>query len=121
MRPFETLGTIIDLDDQHDCRDEILAVTRDGIQLHLREINFRYGLLASATDGVSQTRTPLNPYPFSQDAMQDMAYNAAAGETWAAAVGRIVVGAIKGFISAHEIDYLTAPRQTARTHGLNYE
>ncbi len=92
MRPFETLGTIIDLNDQHDCRNEILAVTRDGIQLHLREINFRYRLLASATDGVPQTRTPLNPYPFSQDAMQDMAYNRAAGDTWASAVGKIDCG-----------------------------
>ena len=118
MRPFETLGTLVDLNDQHDCRNEILAVTRDGIQLHLREINFRYRLLALETDGVPQTRTPLNPNPFSQDAMQDMAYNVAAGETWASAVGRIVVGAIKSFISAHEIDYLTAPRRDGQNPRL---
>ncbi len=111
LRPFETVGAIADLDNQDDTSDGIRAVTLDGIQLHLRDIHFQYRIITSCPSGTPQSRTATNPYPFSETAMQDMAYNGSAGTSWRSTVGRAVVGEIKTFISTHVIDYLTAPRQ----------
>ncbi|MBS4058915.1 MAG: hypothetical protein KG029_00820 [Bacteroidetes bacterium] len=116
MRPFEMIGTIADLDEQHGYEKEIRAVTHDGIQLHIRDINYRYKLLADKDEnGGNRTRSTQNPYPFSIDAMLDMAYNNSVSEqgpeTWQQAVQRTVNGGITDFISVNDIDYLTAPRR----------
>lgn len=111
MTPFEMISAIVDLDDQEGYQDEAWTVTLDGIQLHLRDIRFRYRLLSVNDDGHTQFRTPKAPYPFSDDTLLDSVFNLSAGDTWQVAVERMVVGEITGFISKHTIDHLTAPRK----------
>ena len=108
LKPFETIGSIATLTDQCGKRDEIWAVTRDGIQLLLKDITYSYRLLQEETP--SQQRTISNPYPFSINAMRDYTYNMTAGDSWESAAGRFITGEIKNFISEKDIDYLTAPR-----------
>ena len=111
MTPFETIGSIADLDDQEGYQDEVWTVTLDGIQLHLRDIHFRYRLLPSVENENGQVRSPQVPYPFSEDTLFDSIFNISAGDTWQTAVQRMVIGEIKNFINNHRIDYLTAPRR----------
>lgn len=111
MTPFEMIGAIADLDDQEGYRDEAWTVTLDGIQLHLRDIRFRYRLLSVDDDGHARLRTPEAPYPFSDDTLLDSIFNLSAGDTWQTAVERMVVGEITSFINEHTIDHLTAPRK----------
>jgi hypothetical protein len=118
MRPFETIGSIAVLSDQCGNRDEVWAVTRDGIQLLLKDINFSYRL--SQDNDRTQSRSIENPYPFSEEAMMDFTYNLSAGDSWEGAVRRFVVGEITSFISSHEIDYLTAPRKNDQEPRLDF-
>lgn len=111
MTPFETIGPIAYLDDQEGHRDEVWTVTQDGIQLHLRDIRFRYRLMAIAENGNGQVRSPQTPYPFSEETLFDSILNLSAGDTWQIAVQRMVVGEITDFINKHHIDFLTAPRR----------
>jgi len=116
MRPFEKIGTIADIDEQHGYEKEIRAVTHDGIQLHIRDINYRYKILPDVKDGKQTTRSKENPYPFSQTAMLDMAYNRSISEkgedTWQQGIQRTVNSSITNFIGKNNIDYLTAPRKS---------
>jgi hypothetical protein len=114
LTPFETIGPIADLTDQEGYRDEAWTVTLDGIQLHLRDIRFRYRLIPKTENGTVQPRSPQSPYPFSEDTLLDSFFNLSAKETWQSGVERMVVGGITGFINEHTIDYLTAPRRFDR-------
>lgn len=114
LRPFEKIGQIISLDDQHGHVEKVMCVTRDGIRMSLRDIHFRYKILAREDAGKPVLRSPEHPYPFSEQAMYDMAYNMTVEEngptSWHRAVQKKVVGAITDYINEHNIDFLTAPR-----------
>jgi hypothetical protein len=90
-------------------------VTRDGIPVNLRDINFRFRILPETQRGRPLFRSLENPYPFSQEAMQSMAYNLNVEEdgstSWRASVQRAVIGTITDYFNSHSIDHLTAPRQ----------
>ena len=111
LRPFETIGPIVDLTDQEGHKDEAWTVTSDGIQLHLRDIRFCYRLLPSIPRGNGPVRTTQAPYPFSPDTLLDSVFSLSAGDTWQTAVERVVIGEITSFINKHPIDHLTAPRR----------
>jgi hypothetical protein len=107
LAPFEQLAYSLDLNEQQSQRDEITGMTRDGIQIVLRDVHFRYRVR------LLRPRTPEDPFPFDLAQMNNMIANLSATstgiETWIAAVERIVVGQIIDFIAANSIDYLTAP------------
>ncbi len=111
MTPFEMIGPIADLTDQEGYKDEVWTVTKDGIQLHLRDIRFCYRLLPSVPRGNGPVRTPEVPYPFSDGTLLNSIFNLSAGDTWQTAVERMVLGEITSFIGKHPIDHLTAPRR----------
>jgi len=114
MSPFETIGSIVNLDDQHVNVEEATTITRDGIRVILRDINLRFRILPEMRTGRPIMRSLENPFPFSQDAMQTMAYNLAVmadgQDPWRMAVQRAVVGSISEFINGVDIDFLTAPK-----------
>jgi hypothetical protein len=115
LEPFETVGQIASLDEQQGSRDGIKALSRDGIQVTVKDIHYRYRLFPELESGRPKRRTMKDPYPFDQRALWNMAYNLSVEEqgleAWKTAVGRAIVGGITEFINAHEIDYLTAPRE----------
>lgn len=115
MSPFETIGFIADLDDQHGERDEVTCTTLDGIRVSVRDIHFRYRFLLQDVRGRALRRTLRNPYPFNEGALRNMIsrlmVTQAGVETWRTAVERVLTGAITDFVNDHTIDELTAPRQ----------
>lgn len=115
LHPFETIGQIVNLDEQQDSRSDIPAVSRDGIRVTIRDIQFRYRLFPELQYGRPKKRTIDNPYPFDEKALWNSAYNLpvtdSGPDSWKTVVGRAVVGGITDFISEHDIDYLTAPRE----------
>lgn len=114
LSPFEAVAESVNLDDQQGDRNEVDAVTRDGIQVVLRDIHFRYRIRQDQQYGQTVRRSLSDPYPFSEGALKYMVSNLQVTkdgvEKWNAAVERVLVGAITDYVASHKIDDLTAPR-----------
>ena len=127
MRPFEMIARVVNLEDQQGHIDESPAITRDGIRLRLKHIDYRYCVSRQVKESRSEDpeksqekdrivlRRPDTPYPFSEEAINSIAYSFSVSdkglEAWHQAVNRSVDGALVTFITSHDLDYLTAPRQ----------
>jgi len=111
MLPFETMGQITSLDEQHGYLDQLQVTTRDGFRLLLRDVQFRFRINAE-----DWTRTLETPYPYSEESFYNMAYNQSVRDDgprpWKMTVRTKVVGAIMTYINANDIDFLTAPRDS---------
>ncbi|HLE52837.1 MAG TPA: SPFH domain-containing protein [Anaerolineales bacterium] len=109
----ELIKDTASLDDQHGFIERVPATTKDGISIEVRDIHFRYRLRTGQPPGVYARRTPTLQYPFSVEAVRDMAYNRAVSTTglapWHTAVQSAVQGTITDHINQRRIDYLTAP------------
>ncbi len=115
LAPFETIAQIASLEDQHGFVESVRAMTRDGIRVKVLNLNYRFRILPEMKDGKPVQRTLETPYPYSEEAMQNMTYNLSvtpAGlDPWPAAVRRMVVGRITDYIATNNLDFLTAPRK----------
>ena len=115
LAPFETIAQIASLEDQHGYVESVRAMTRDGIKVLLRNINYRFRILPEMKDGKPVQRSLETPYPYSEEAMQNMTYNLSVTreglDPWPDAVRRMVVGRITDYIVNHNLDFLTAPRE----------
>ena len=109
MLPFETIGQIANLDDQHGHLDELKTITKDGIMVTLKDIEFRFRIRTNVNN-----RSLNAPYPYSEKSFLQMAYNLTVTnegiKPWHKTVQGKVLGAIQLYINSHEIDYLTAPK-----------
>jgi len=118
MTRFETIGPISNLDEQDGYVEEMQVVSRDGIQIIVRDIRYRYRILSEMVNGKPLPRTKENPYPFSRQAFIDLSYYLSVNETgqvsWGSALRIAVTGVIEDYINEHTIDYLTAPRSHQR-------
>ncbi|HSJ87640.1 MAG TPA: hypothetical protein VK909_10560, partial [Anaerolineales bacterium] len=127
LRPFEMIARVVNLEDQHGHMGNSAATTRDGIRLRLRNIDYRVSILPpeqekpSIAEGKKSNgkrylqRNQSTPFPYSQAAINSIAYSFSVSDrgldTWHEVVKRNVGSALSGFISEHDLDYLTAPRQ----------
>jgi hypothetical protein len=118
MRPFEMIARVVNLEDQHGHIGEAKAVTRDGIRLRLRNIDYRFCVRGPVPENHIIQRDPRTPYPFSEQAIHAIAYSFAVTdrgqERWHDVVERAMAGALGRFIGEHELDYLTAPRKNGQ-------
>lgn len=114
MAPFETIAQTVDLDEQQEKKEEIKAVTRDGINVVLRDVHIRYRIKQQAQDGTAVRRSLADPYPLDPNALQNMLYNLSVPADgivkWRDSVEGAVIGQITEYIASHTIDQLTAPR-----------
>ena len=110
---FETIKEIVSLDDQHGFIEELKVKTKDGIEIMVRDVHFRYRLRTGRRFGDYEKRRALDPYPFSVQAVKNMAYNRSVRSNglsdWNATVQLAVDGAITDYIKEHKFDHLTAP------------
>ena len=110
---FETIREIVSLDDQHGFIKEASAKTKDGIEMIVRDVHYRYRLRTGRRAGDHQQREAQDPYPFSVQAVKAMAYNRSVRTTgltsWHTTVRLAVDSAITDYIKAHHFDHLTAP------------
>ena len=109
LSSFETIGEIVNLDDQHSFEPSLEAVTIDGIKVRLTDIQYRFRIIST------RPRTLEEPYPFDEDAVNRMAYNRAVTAKglpdWRMAVHNLVKSALTDYVNSKTIDYLTAPRE----------
>lgn len=114
MSPFENIEQIANLDDQRETIPEISAVTRDGILIVVRNVQFHFRIHPQRTPTGDESRTVDNPYPYSNAAVFAMAYNLTVDENgdanWHKAVRGAISGGISEFINHNTVDELTAPR-----------
>lgn len=110
---FETIKEIVSLDDQHGFIEELKVKTKDGIEIMVRDVHFRYRLRTGRRFGDHERRRAQDPYPFSIQAVKDMAYNRSVRSIglsdWNTTVQLAVDGAITDYIKEHKFDHLTAP------------
>jgi len=111
LEPFETIGSIVNLDDQHGNIDELVTMTRDGIKVRLMDINFRFRIVTN-----QEGQRSLNaPYPFSPEAFRKLSTGLPVDEkgqvSWNAYTSMLVKSTIIDYINEHDIDFLTAPRK----------
>jgi hypothetical protein len=114
----ERIKEIVSLEDQHGHIENLVATTKDGIQINVRDIHFRYRLRSGRMTGDYAARTPQDPYPFSVQAVRNMAYNRSIGAngilSWHDAVRQVVDGVITDYISTHKFDDVTTPMDDAK-------
>lgn len=109
LAPFEMIGPVINLDEHHGNIPALQTMTRDGIKVVIKDINFRYRIIHRS----ESSRTMDMPYPFDIDAMRRMGQNLTVNDNgvipWSMNVQQSVGTAIREYINAMPIDDLTAP------------
>lgn len=112
MRPFEMIAKVVNLEDQHGHIAEQAGTTRDGIRVHLKNIDYRFCVQRAG----SKDRN--TPYPFAPAAVEAIAYSFAVSDRgqdrWHDVVERNVTGALASCISSRDLDHLTAPRRSGQ-------
>jgi hypothetical protein len=116
----ERIAEVIDLNDQQGFVEQVTATTKDGMQITVRDIHYRYRLRLGRGIGDYAQRTEEEPYPYSIQAVCNMAYNRAArlssdgdGKTelvpWDQSIMSAVKGVITNYIRENLFDDITAP------------
>jgi len=108
----EIIKDVITLGEFYGSLDDIPVTTRDGIDVKISGVEFRFCINSKKHDVT--VRTLQNPYPFSRRSVSDFVYNrtvSAAGTVGAWTMS--VEGAIKGIITRHisncDLDDLLSP------------
>jgi len=112
---FETIKDIASLEDQRGYIDELQVVTKDGVNVTVRDINYRYRLWSSQKAGGRLGRSMMDPYPYSITGVRNMAYNRSVRKggltSWPATVEIFFKNALQNIIRGKQLDDITAPRQ----------
>ncbi|MEK7277376.1 MAG: SPFH domain-containing protein [Chloroflexota bacterium] len=107
IRRFESLREVVDLRDQFRTRDEVRALTKDGVPVKVRNVQVSF----RARTG-NRARTPDEIFPFSISAIKHIAYGktvAAEGTSvWSDGVPESVTKIIRDTISRTVLDDLVA-------------
>jgi hypothetical protein len=110
---FVNIKEIVSLEDQHGFIEQVHTRTKDGIDVVVRDVHYRYRLRTGRRFGDYEQRKAVNPYPYSVEAVKDMAYNRTVGKgglsSWHATVRSAFDGGITDYIKSHNFDDLTAP------------
>jgi len=109
---FDRIGAIVDLEEQQHNIKMLEATTKDGIRVIVRNIYYHYRLMSPP----NRARTVSDPYPYSVQAVKNLAYGRSVDKDgnvtpWENAVKAAVNGAIADYISEHQIDHITSPAQ----------
>jgi hypothetical protein len=110
---FERIKEIVSLEDQTGEFKEITAITRDGIDVTVRDVKYHYRLITGRRGGAEAGRPVDNPYPFSVGAVYNMAYNRSVSSygltPWKRTVEQTIETTIREAIAAQTFDHLTSP------------
>lgn len=112
---FERIREIISLADQHGEIASKVVTTKDGIEVRVRDVQYRYRVRTGRLPGDYKARTLSDPFPFSVKAVRDLAYERSIYPDritpWSHMVRLNVDTAIMDYIAAHTFDDIMAPRQ----------
>lgn len=111
---FEAIAAVVSLDDQHGVIPSVTATTKDGLTVVVRDVQFRYRVWSGRWVTTAAGRSLMEPYPYTVQAIRNMAYNRSVSKdgltTWHDAVKGVITGAIAAYIMSHQLDQITAPR-----------
>jgi regulator of protease activity HflC (stomatin/prohibitin superfamily) len=106
---FEALREVLDLRDQIRSRDEVKAMTKDGIPVKVRNTQASFRV---RTGSRRRERKPDETYPFSSAAVRRIAYGKTVSlrgtSAWTDGAINSVTGAIRGYISRVTLDELVS-------------
>ncbi|HND49436.1 MAG TPA: hypothetical protein PLL95_12805, partial [Anaerolineales bacterium] len=120
MSRNERIYEIVDLREQEGEVAPIIAVTRDGIPVTVKNVKFNFRIWDNRWSTLYRDQEiTRNPYPCSPQAVKDYAYKRAVelennqlqSVPWKKAVGGSVAGIIRSHISEHLLDEVIAPRE----------
>lgn len=108
----ERIRDLISLADQHASTERLSNMSKDGIEVAVQKIKFRYRLLADPHAPPAR-RTAQDPYPFLAEAARNLVYqrsvNAAGLLAWDQAVRNAVEGVLTNYITVNWFDKVMAP------------
>ncbi len=107
IRRFESLREVVDLRDQFRTRDEVRALTKDGVPVKVRIVQVSFRVRTG-----NRARTPDEIFPFSISAIKHIAYGKTVGvegpSVWPDGVPESVTKIIRDTISRTLLDDLVA-------------
>lgn len=102
LNGFERLRTVLDLRYQHLRLGEIVALSRDGVQVSIEDVQVRYRLSSN------MAMTPANPFPLAEKAALVAVYQPAVladvSHTWQDTVKQFVCAQFRNYLNAYPLD-----------------
>ncbi len=100
---FTRLRDVVDLRDRHSKLDEIIAVSRDGIEVYARDVQVVFRVYSG-----DQKRTLENPYPFDERGVRRLVYGQAVTRKgtsrWEHVLPAIVKREIRDFVAQRKVE-----------------
>jgi hypothetical protein len=100
---FTRLRDVVDLRDRHSKLDEIMAVTRDGIEVYARDVQVVFRVYSG-----DQKRTLENPYPFDERGIRRLVYGQPVSRKgtsrWESILPAIVKRDIRDFVAQRKVE-----------------
>lgn len=110
---LQRIRDVISLADQHYETASVTAASKDGIQVNVKRIQYRYRLMTGHRPRDYTRRTTRDPYPFSEQAAHDWAYRRSVRRDglspWESMVRFAVEGVITDYINVNWFDQVTTP------------
>lgn len=108
----EMIKSVIRLGEYTGKIDEFVVATRDGIDVKVSGVEYRFCI--NAPNPASSLRTMRNPFPFSKKSVYDLVYGRNVGPDgiigpWTGAVQGAIKSVITSHIASHELDVLLSP------------
>lgn len=112
LKRGEIIKDVITLGEYYGRFDDIPVTTRDGIDVKISGVEFRFCIYSTKQEFA--IRTLQNPFPFSREAVSNLVYSrnvSAAGTVgpWTASVEGAIKGIITSHISEYDLDDLLSP------------
>lgn len=117
IEPFMKIRECVSLDDQHGYIESVVATTKDGVQIRVKDVHYRYRLRTGSTHSDIVRQNQNNPFPFSYQAVLNMYYGRSVGQSgltpWHQMVNFSVDAAITDYIRGNRFEDVSAPRVDA--------
>jgi hypothetical protein len=111
---LESVKEIASLEERFAHIERLSATTKDGIEILVRDIRYRYRLCCDPKSNNEPGSQSDNLFSFSEEAVIQMTYNRTLApngiSTWHMAVNQVVEAVITDYIRQHPVDSITAPQ-----------
>jgi len=111
---LESVKEIASLDERFAHIEQLSATTKDGIEIVVHDIRYRYRLSDGSDSNGEASRQSDKLFSFSEEAVIQMAYNRTLApngiSSWHQGVNQVVDSVITDYIRQHPVDYVTAPK-----------
>lgn len=111
---LESVKEIASLEERFAHIEKLSATTKDGIEIVVRDIRYRYRLCGGFSDDGESGRQSDTLFSFSEEAVVQMTYNRTLTPNgigdWHMGVNQVVDAVITDYIRQHPVDYVLAPK-----------